>query len=109
MSLEKDLSVRRFLEAADLDARGLAILDHWEADRYAIGIARADNHERLVYISTWQREAGRFRVELETSALNDPAGYVTEHTSEDCDQAHAVRLIKSFLMPPAGTATRERP
>ena len=43
----------------------LVVVDHWEADRTAIGVARADNTGRLVYFSIWNRSPNRYYVDVE--------------------------------------------
>jgi len=46
----------------------LTVVDHWEGDLMAIGVARADALDCLVYLSTAQRAPGRYYVDLELPA-----------------------------------------
>ena len=41
------------------------VVDRWDADLCAIGIARPDNHHVLVYVSTYRQPAGNYEVFLE--------------------------------------------
>ena len=65
--LQKDQSVIRLLDGlrARLGTRAFDVVDHWEADFCAIGIARPDNHGVLIYISTTAEEGDRCSVSLE--------------------------------------------
>jgi hypothetical protein len=55
----------------DFDEDAFDVVDRWEADLCAIGIAAHDDHRRLVYISTWGWEGERFSFELEGSTDTD--------------------------------------
>jgi hypothetical protein len=48
-----------------LGADTFEVLDHWDADLFAVGIARAETPQRLVYILTYGLPEGRYTVELE--------------------------------------------
>ncbi|MBS0265205.1 MAG: hypothetical protein JSS02_24950 [Planctomycetes bacterium] len=48
-----------------LGAGAFDVVDHWDADLCAVGIARPDNHSVLVYISTFGRSDGGYFVSLE--------------------------------------------
>ncbi|MGH3850515.1 MAG: hypothetical protein ACRDRT_12575 [Pseudonocardiaceae bacterium] len=65
--LQKDQSVIRLLDGLRerLGLRAFDVVDHWEADSCAIGIARPDNHGVLVYISTNGEAGERCSVSLE--------------------------------------------
>jgi hypothetical protein len=43
------------------------VVDHWRADRHAIGFRSVGRPRRLLYVSTWRQPAGRFHWELESS------------------------------------------
>jgi len=43
-----------------------AVEDHWEADLFAVGIARPDEPGRLAYICTWTLPTTGYYVDLET-------------------------------------------
>jgi hypothetical protein len=65
--LQKDQSIVRLLDGlrARLGLRSFDVVDHWEGDSCAIGIARPDNHSVLVYISTSGEPGERCSVSLE--------------------------------------------
>ncbi len=50
------------------------VVDHWEADQCAIGIAKPDDHRVLVYISTWQQPECTYYVELEDPPTSEEEG-----------------------------------
>jgi hypothetical protein len=51
--------------AGRLDARQIQIIDHWEGDLFAVGIARADDPARLVYVSTYRMPPEHYAFECE--------------------------------------------
>ena len=52
------------------------VVDHWEADLHAVGIASPRNHGVLAYLSNFNREPGYYDVELELPPVNgDDATY----------------------------------
>lgn len=65
--LQKDQSIVRILDGlrVRLSPQAFDIVDHWEADLCAVGIARPDNHSVLVYISTNGEGDERCSVSLE--------------------------------------------
>lgn len=72
-----ETTLRRLQNA--LGASFFDIVDHWEGDLCAVGIARPDNHSILVYISTWTPSAGYYDVHLELPPtkeddIYEPAG-----------------------------------
>jgi len=52
--------------ARTLEGIPVDIADHWDADRFAFGIARTDRPSQLAYISTWEQPRGTYYLELET-------------------------------------------
>jgi hypothetical protein len=64
----KDDSIGALLHAigsAAVSAK-IEVVDHWDADRYAIGFHRVGAAEPLLYVTTWQLPSGSFRWYLET-------------------------------------------
>lgn len=63
----KDESVSELLGRLrrQLGANAFDIVDHWDADLCAVGIARPDNHGVLVYISTFGNQKDSYFVSLE--------------------------------------------
>lgn len=97
LSHQKDASILAFLDKAAIKARGWVVVDHWEADRRAIGFAANDEPSRLAYLSTWQKPPGRCYVELEGKPKDSSAGYLTEMVVEDCDFDEALAIIGDHL------------
>jgi hypothetical protein len=66
-ALTKDASIWQLVGAlaGRLDAHQFQIIDHWDADLFAIGIARADEPARLVYVSTYQQPPEHYAFECE--------------------------------------------
>jgi hypothetical protein len=66
-ALDKDPAIiavlRRLSERLGLDA--FDVVDHWEPDLYAVGIASPRGHAVLVYISCYGEPERRYHVELE--------------------------------------------
>ena len=63
----KDRSIWIFLGqlAKDVDSQQYQVVDHWDADLFAVGVAALDEPKRLVYVSTYRQEPGRYVVECE--------------------------------------------
>lgn len=97
LAQRKDVSILHFLHAADMEGHGWVAIDHWEADRYAIGVRRKEGGGELAYVSTWRKTAGRCYVELESPAEYDPVGYSSETVIDDCDTDQALAVIEEFL------------
>jgi len=96
-NLPKDESILRFLNAIELKSRGWIIVDHWPADRFAIGIARNNETEKLGYISTWRKPPGHYYVELEGPAIPGSLDSMTEAKVDDCDLPQAISLLEKHL------------
>jgi hypothetical protein len=65
------------------------IVDHWEGDLFAVGIARPDNHAVLVYISTYNKVGEGCSVSLElppTSGIDFPYTKASDHNVTSFDQ-----------------------
>jgi hypothetical protein len=84
------------------------IVDHWDGDLCAIGIASPSTHGFLAYLSTHNRPDGRYDVELETpplpgtNHLYEPAGGF-----DDLDFEAVVQLVQEHLsrgVSPDGTS-----
>ena len=67
MKLKKDKSITHLLTGlrAQLGANFFDVVDHWQSDPRAVGIARPDNHGVLIYISTNNAQGEACSVSLE--------------------------------------------
>ena len=70
VDLKKDVSILRMLERfrSSFGANAFHVVDNWDADLYAVGIANPQNHGRLVYISTFEKAPDEYFVELESDS-----------------------------------------
>lgn len=50
---------------ASMPAGTYQIVDHWDADACAIGIASRGDPRRLIYVSTYDQEGGKYAYECE--------------------------------------------
>lgn len=95
--LTKDASIWRLLsELVDqLDAHEFQVIDHWDADLYAIGLSRADQPERLVYISTYRKSPGHYSYECETPHPDEE--YKVTERADDVNLEQLVKVIRQHL------------
>ncbi len=59
----------------DLGKGAFAVVDHWEADLCAVGLARPSDERFLIYLSTWPPESGLYSYQLESPARGDDSPY----------------------------------
>ncbi len=98
--LNKDISIRRMLArlARRLGCQRFDIVDHWEIDLCAIGIASPRNHGVLVYISTYRKHPTRYDVELElppTPGNDFPYEVASRHSNLTFEEL--VRVVRAHL------------
>jgi hypothetical protein len=69
----KDSSLRALVaELVELLPVGsFVVIDHWEADPFAIGLARPTDHSQLVYVSSSRDDNGRYFMAREVLAQTD--------------------------------------
>lgn len=86
----KDESIRRVLDRLrrDLGDHAFDVVDHWEADLCAVGVARPSDQRFVVYISTFPPERGLFSYECERPSTDgdlpyDSDGMVNEASYEE--------------------------
>jgi hypothetical protein len=75
MSLAKDASILAMLDRLDLAGHGWVIVDNWDGDECAVGIARAGQPRRLVYVSTFETGPDRYDYECEEPIGEDQTDY----------------------------------
>jgi len=77
----------------------MAVIDHWEADFEAVGIARRDNEQRLAYLSVSPAPGGaRFYVALENPpAPGSDLPYTDAGHHADLSLAEAADLVARHL------------
>ena len=72
--LRKDTSVWLLLGelAHRIDSQSYQVVDNWEADLYAVGVAALNNPDHLVYVCTFEQPQGTVVYECETSSTDTP-------------------------------------
>src|SRR5204863_3101760 len=72
-SMKKDARLHVALAALrDRFGDSIEIVDHWDADLLAVGVARRGHRARLVYIAVLPKHDGHFDVALEVPAGSKP-------------------------------------
>jgi len=89
----KDGSVWRFVGdvAQRLNAREFQIVDHWDGDLLAIGIADTADEDRLVYVSTFRQPPDRYWYECE-----EPQGEDEYAVPERMDAASLDQVVDAI-------------
>jgi hypothetical protein len=93
----KDPSIDTLLRTLSLEDRGWMVVDNWDADLFAIGIARRGHPRRLVYISTFKQGSGRYYYECEVPTGLDDGNYLTTSSAEGVDLDTLIRAMKQHL------------
>jgi hypothetical protein len=97
MKSQKDKSIRDLVARLRLDSRGWQVVDHWEADLCAIGVAAVRDPRRLVYISTFSRAPGRYDYECEMSDGPNADEYKTTASGESVDYGTLIKVMEAHL------------
>ncbi|WP_143195358.1 hypothetical protein [Archangium sp. Cb G35] len=97
--LEKDESIVELLARLSMDERGWVIEDHWNADLMAVGIAHPSDRRRLVYVSTFGKENGRYDYACEVPTGPEPADFATSDSGEDVEYRALLAAIERHLTP----------
>lgn len=95
----KDGSIWIFLGqlAKKIDSQRYQVVDHWDADLCAVGIAAVEDMGRLVYVSTYSLDPGQYSVECEIPDEDDPIGYRVAARREDIPLDEVVAMIRCHL------------
>jgi hypothetical protein len=90
--LRKDKSIWKFLgELADhIDSRKYQVVDYWEADLHAIGVASPNNPDHLVYVCSFEQPPGTFVYECETSNAEIPHATTSRGTASSVHELASV-------------------
>lgn len=97
MTLAKDRSIRQLVSLLDLGQRGWTLVDHWEADLCAVGIASDAEPRRLVYVSTYAKAPGTYDYECEVPNGAQPTEYQTVASGEDASLVELVAVLERHL------------
>jgi hypothetical protein len=97
MTAHKDRAIRELITRLDLTSKGWVMVDHWEADLQAIGIAAKRDPRRLVYVSTFSGDQGRFDYQCETPMGPDDVDYSTTASGENVGFDALLRVLETHL------------
>lgn len=95
----KHPSIDQLVAALPMRERFWVLVDHWEADLFAIGVARKDDERRLVYISTFKRAPGRYDYQCETPRSSDVTDFDTTEEGEDVGLDELLHAMVRHLSP----------
>lgn len=101
MSLCKDDSILDLLAKLNLQERRWFVKDHWDADLCAVGICSDMTPNHLVYISTFEREAGRYDFQCEVFDQFSPGQHVIVDRGENVDFDSLIAAMLCHLGPSA--------
>ncbi|MGN6106549.1 MAG: hypothetical protein ACTHU0_15695 [Kofleriaceae bacterium] len=93
----KDATIEALVARLNLPARGWTVVDHWEADRCAIGIASAREPDRLVYVSTFGKRNGLFSYECELPSADPENMYRVAGEGTDVHFEELLEVMISHL------------
>jgi len=94
MSMTKDSSINVLLSKLSLPDRGWQIVDHWEADLFAVDIGSERTEGKLVYISTYDKKPGKYDFECE---ISKGADYETVKSGKDVDFTVIESVLADWL------------
>ena len=73
------------------------LVDHWDADRCAVGIANGIEPRRLVYVSTYGKASNNFDYECEVPNGVQPTEYRTVASGNDVSLTKLVTALEEHL------------
>lgn len=99
MTRNKDESIEALLHRLDsvLGSEAYQVVDHWDGDRFAIGIVSPTDPRRLVYVSTHEQAKGRYFFECEEPAGEADDDYQVADTGEQVTFETLVQAIRSHF------------
>jgi hypothetical protein len=93
----KDKSINNFLDKLVFKKKGWVIVDHWEGDECAVGIANQTDHRKLVYVSTFAKKPGLFDFECEAPIGLDETEYAVSLEGKDVDLEELLKILENHL------------
>ena len=71
----KDLTIQWLIdEIAERMGPVVRVVDHWDADLFAIGFESSAAPNRTVYVSSWERRLGTYHFECQTDGSTTSSG-----------------------------------
>lgn len=83
--MNKDQTIQRLVASLPMERYAWSLVDNWDADRCAVGIARKDRPRQLVYISTHGKEPGRYDYQCEMPTGPRDEDHATIRSGENVD------------------------
>lgn len=96
----KDRSIRYVVAALRLRENSWIVVDPWDADLFAIGVAHELNPRRRVYISTFKKAPGRYYFECEVPVGPEETDYSTILEGDDVEFEELERTVARHLSRP---------
>jgi hypothetical protein len=93
----RDASIDALVARLGLPARGWVVVDHWEGDLYAIGIASAQEPARLVYVSTFGNLNETFDYECELPPTSSEELYRVAREGKGVSFEELLKVMVSHL------------
>ena len=94
---EKDSSIVDLLDALNLESRAWEVVDHWEGDLCATGVAARQDRRRLVYVSTFDHEPGRYSYQCEIPNGPDEVDYRAVRSGENVTLRELIDAMELHL------------
>ena len=97
--MDKDPSITAIVDRlrSDLGPEAFDMLDHWDDDLCAVGIARPSDHRYLVYICTFPPEAGTISYECEKPPTDPERLYSSDGMVESASYADLLAAVRQHL------------
>lgn len=93
----KDASIEALVDRLGLPTRGWIVVDHWQGDLFAIGIASAREPARLVYVSAFGKRSGLFDYQCELPPANSDEAYRVAREDTDVGFDDLLDIMVSHL------------
>ena len=93
----KAIAVRQLFESLDMHELGWQIVDHWEGDLTAIGVASRKEPRRLVYISVFDKADGLYDFECEEPSGPELDSYLTVNSGENVTSQELLKAMGHHL------------
>lgn len=106
MTLTKDESIRKLVSLLEIGQRGWVLVDHWEADLCAVGIANGAEPRRLVYVSTYGKAPETYDYECEVPDSKQPTEFRSVESGENVDFAELNAVLERHLSSTKKNSTR---
>jgi len=94
--MNKDSSISNFISSLELDRRQWEVMDHWQADLFAVGVKTLLDDSRLVYVCTFGKHAGTFDYQCER-IVNGEAE--TTQSGTDISHSELISEMEQYLGP----------